>query len=116
MTTQEANDCWDGLFTFIHANWAPPATAAVGGKLQWEGFTDEQRAEIADCTNMMKMSYAELEAKLETLPPYFLEHLFPVAVARYVLMGSGGKSIPFNHRKTTTFYEFHLRYGTMVLN
>jgi len=115
ITVQQASDCWDHLYTYIHANWAPPVSAMVDGRQEWESFADTKRNEIIDCRNMMKMSYEELEEKLQTLPPYFLEHIFPVAVARYLLAAIGGKCIPLDHRRTTTYGEFHNRYGYMVL-
>lgn len=116
MTVDQATACWDYLFQYIHANWAPPKTASSDTKAQWDSFSKEEKAELSDCKKMMEMSYQELEEKLETLPPYFLEHIFPVAVARYLLMFSGNKIIPFNHTKSTTFKEFHKRYGSMILS
>ncbi len=115
ITVQQANECWDHLYTYIHANWAPPVSAKVEGKQDWESFAETKRNEIIDCRNMLAMSYEELEEKLQTLPPYFLEHIFPVAVARYLLNSYGGKCIPVNHRQVTTFKEFHERYSYMIL-
>jgi hypothetical protein len=116
MTPAEAETLWDQLFTYIHANWAEPATAAVDGVMKWSSFTAAEKVEISDCGKMLAMSYKELEEKLNALPPYFAEYVFPVSVARYLLMRSGNKALPLNHRNLTTFKEFYRRYGTMILS
>lgn len=116
MTVEQANDCWDHLFTYIHAHWAEPLSA-MQGKDDWERcFTSSERSEIMDCQAMLKMNWTELETKLASLPPYFSEVVFPVAVARYLLLNTGGIALPMHHRKCTTFGEFHRRYGAMILN
>jgi hypothetical protein len=109
MTKEEALAVWDHIFTYIHANWASPAAAAATAG---HGFSGDQRAEVFDCKETLRMSAAEIEARLETLPPYFTESVFPVAVARFLLREL---AIPLNHRDTVTFREFHDRYGTMIL-
>lgn len=116
MTGEQAIACWDHLFTYIHANWAIPTSAIIDAEHPyWCQMTTEQRSEVSDCRVMMSMKYEELEARLATLPPYFTEYVFPVAVAKYLLMLAGNKAIPFDHRASATFKEFHNRYGTMIL-
>lgn len=116
LSVEATLELWDGLFSYIHENWLPPETATTEGQAAWGSFTEAQRQEIADCGAMLKMSYDELHEKLRTLPPYFLEHIFPVSVARFLLMVIGNKSLNLHHRQSTTFKEFHRRYGTMVLS
>lgn len=115
MTGEEELACWDHIFSYIHSHWADPETASV--PCTWpeepERFTVSERAEIMDCRKMLNMGGAELEEHLATLPPYFGESLFPVAVARYLLRDL---CINFDHRKSATFKEFHRRYGTMVMH
>ena len=112
VTQQEAIDCWDHLFHYIHTHWASPLTAAETRELEWKNrFTVGEKEEIVDCQRMLEMSTKELEEKLATLPPYFTESLFPVAIARYLLRDL---CLPINHRGCKTFAEFHSRYGTMI--
>ena len=108
MTPEEALDCWDHLFVYIHEHWAKPQTASNKGS-RW---TATEMDEIVDCRKMLEMDHKELEEKLETLPPYFREEIFPVAVGRYLLRDL---AIPFNHRVSRTFKEFYNRYGNMIL-
>lgn len=109
MSLADANATWDHLFEYIHHNWDIPSTAAMSW---WTQTSGDCQAEIFDCRVMLEMDPDELEAKLESLPPYFTESIFPVAVARYLLRDL---ALPFNHRQTTTFTEFHNRYGKMIL-
>jgi hypothetical protein len=114
MTPEQAIDAWDHLFTYIHNHWAKPMTAIEPGALvEYRARTSVEASEIFDCGVMMTMSRDELLAKLESLPPYFTESVFPVAVGRWLLRDM---AIPLNHRKSTTFREFHNRYATMILN
>jgi hypothetical protein len=119
MTPEQATDCWDHLFEYIHSRWARPASADLVKETGWswytkdtKGWTAEQVNEMLDCRAMLDMNSADLEEKLESLPPYFREEIFPVAVGRYLLRDL---RIPMNHRKTKTFTEFHHRYGAMIL-
>lgn len=111
MTTEEANAAWDHLFTYIFADWGEPQSA-MGQDLKYTYVTAAGRTETLDCQAMLRMPADEVQAKLESLPPYFTESVFPVAVGRYLLREL---SIPMNHRQTTTFSEFHRRYGRMIL-
>jgi len=111
MTDDEAIVVWDHLFEYIHANWDVPSTMAMTWWAQRK--SDEQKVELYDCRKMLEMGPEDLETRLESLPPYFTESIFPVAVARYLLRDLW---IPLNHRKTVTFKEFHNRYGSMILS
>lgn len=108
-TREQANAVFDHLFAYIHVNWAAPSTATGD---HWTQLSGDARAELVDCKDMLQMGPAEIEAKLETLPPYFTEAVFPVAVARFLLREL---ALPINHRELTTFKEFHNRYGFMIL-
>ncbi len=110
MTTDEAGAAWDHMFTYIHTHWAEPLTAGLNR--HDERRTAPEMTELIDCRAMLCMKHDELVEKLETLPPYFREEIFPVAIARYLLRDL---QLPVLHRKITTFSEFHRRYGTMVL-
>ncbi len=110
MTPEEAVLTWDHLFEYIHHNWDVPSSASA---TWWHQQSGDVRAELVDCRKMLEMGMEELEVRLESLPPYFTEAIFPVAVARYLLRDL---AIPMDHRRTKTFKEFHDRYGRMILN
>jgi hypothetical protein len=112
MTEQDATMAFDHLFEYIHTHWGAPLTASYTEPLSKEPFTPGEQAEVFDCGVMMQMKHNDLVSKLESLPPYFTEAIFPVAVARYMLRDL---SVPLAHRKSITFTEFYHRYGRMVL-
>lgn len=107
VSSEDAIACWDHLFSYIHDHWAKPMSASIIGR-----ETSVHMAEYVDCQTMLRMGHDELVAKLESLPPYFREEIFPVAVARYLLRDM---CLPINHRLSTTFAVFHTRYGNMIL-
>lgn len=109
VTPDEAIAVWDHLFGYIHENWEIPTSASASW---YESLSGDQRAEVDDCRSMLEMNCEELEARLRTLPPYFTEYIFPIAVGRYLLRDLW---LPFDHRKSRTFTEFHNRYGKMIL-
>lgn len=114
MTSKQAVDSFDHLFHYIHTNFREPATAIpeVGpGPHVLKTVAD--RHEYIDCRELLVMERDEFAAKLESLPPYFLEHTFPVAVARYMLREL---AMPIDHRISTQFPEFYRRYGNMILD
>ena len=101
---------WDECFTYIHANFAVPET----GK---NGFTPEQyQQEVALCRPLIDGTYPscgpEMEAVMRGIPPVLLDVVWPVGIARFLLRDC---RVPFNHRLSTTFSEFHKRYGRMIL-
>ena len=108
----EACDCWDHIFYYIHEHWAPPMSAK--GNVEYRATTAEQ-TEYLDCKTMLLMSAKELSDKLESLPPYFTESLFPVAVARHLLRWNGPHGLNISPRTLRTFDEFHRRYARMIL-
>lgn len=112
MTPQQAVDAWDHLYTYIFAHWAKPLTTMEPGVYWPTSIASGARTEIVDCNAMLQMGHDELVAKLESLPPYFTESMFPAAVARFLLRDL---AIPFNIYLSKTFNEFHLRYGVMVI-
>lgn len=109
MTKDEANTAWDILFDYIHRHWETPLSY---GNRYGRSASAAEQAEVLDCQAMLDMDTKNLEEKLATLPPYFTEVVFPVAVARYILRDL---QMPFNHRNCRTFKEFHDRYGYMIL-
>jgi len=112
MTPEEAIAVWDHIFQYVFTHWAEPQTA-MGPDLKWTYITAGGHEEVLDCQAMLRMKADELTAKLESLPPYFTESVFPVAVGRYLIREL---AIPFNHRKSQTFKEFHRMYGRMILS
>ncbi len=112
---QQCNDAWDHLFTYIHANWAVPNTAMKDGECTFDYPTmtsDQGKIAVFDCNMMLRMPHDEFVAKLESLPPYFSEIVFPIAVGRYLLRDL---YLPIQHRDLKTFSEFHNRYGRIIL-
>lgn len=114
MTPEQAVDAFDHLFHYMHENFREPVTATPEvGPLSHVPKTVANQHEYIDCKELLEMKKDEFVAKLESLPPYFLEHTFPVAVARYLLREL---AMPINHRLSTQFREFHRRYGNMILD
>lgn len=102
-TSHTRDEAFDHMFTYIHANWAEPSS-----------FTDtEFKGNVFDCSEMLVMPREVFEAKLEALPPYFSEVLFPIAVARYMLREL---ALPFYPMESNTFGEFYRRYGGIILS
>jgi hypothetical protein len=99
---------WDELYTFIHANFIVPDSAKGGF---------EFKAEYDLCRPLIDGTFAapsaELEEQIRKIPPVILEVVWPVAIARYLLRDV---RIVWDHRKSSTFTEFHHRYGNMILN
>lgn len=114
VTDAEGMACFDHIFYYIFEHWAKPETAIADNACIDFGarHTASEQTEIMDCGAMLKMDTKELVGRLALLPPYFSESVFPVAVARYLLRDL---RLPFTPRGSTTFREFHNRYGTMVL-
>lgn len=109
VTEDQANTAWDILFDYIHAHWQKPLSS--GDRLNITR-TVAMQTEGFDCRAMLMMNTKEFQEKLATLPPYFTEVVFPIAVARYLLREL---CLPLHHRKIRTFKEFHDRYGYMIL-
>ena len=103
---KDATAIWDQLFTYIHAHWARPMSDTIVGKP-----TSTDMKEFIDCQDMFFMTRDELIVKLQNLPPYFREEIFPVAVARYLLLNL---DLQLRPKKSTTFEEFAARYENMV--
>ena len=111
VSREDANKAWDFLFTYIHDNWDLPEMARL--RCGEDPITDFQKVEVYDCRVLLSFTTAtEIEERLAQLPPYYSEALFPVAVARYMLREL---ALPFQHRHSATFHEFHKRYGSMIL-
>lgn len=118
MTREQARDCWDHLFHYIHENWAEPETAfkdigSTWGEFKTEPNYQQCQIDVGQCTEMLRMPAAEFVPKLESLPPFFSEVIFPVAVGRYLLREM---CIPLDHRESATFREFHRRYAFIILS
>ena len=107
VSVKDATDAFDHLFSYIHSHWASPVSCGI-----WGDVTSVVKQEFIDCRTMLDMNHEDLTAKLETLPPYFREEIFPVAVARYMLRDL---RLKFDRRWSRTFDEFHNRYGRMIL-
>ncbi len=114
---QEVVDAFDHMFEYIHANWAEPNSAMKKGGDQVYNYqpisTPGGIGEIYDCRLMLRMSADEFEAKLSSLPPYFSEVIFPIAVARYMIRDL---RLMIDHRKSKMFMDFHRRYGRIILS
>ena len=112
VTSEQAEAAWDFLFEYIHANWTPPAM--MTGDIWQQPRTDEQKVEVYDCRQLLSYTtMEELEERLASLPPYYSEAIFPIAVGRYLLRNL---ALPINHRALKTFKEFHERYGSTILS
>ena len=110
MTFREALAVWDHLFDYIHTNWMLPATSDA----RYVAPNSETAAELQECRELLDATGAkEIEERLEKIPPHYSEALFPVAVGRFLLREL---QLPFNYRMSTTFGEFHRRYGRMILD
>lgn len=113
-TPGEAIQAWDHLFTYIHKNWAVPTEEDRRYYYRAESTVpDSVKINLFDCKMALDMPAAEIEERLQQLPPFFTEFIFPVAVGRFMLREL---ALPFNHRKSTTFSEFHRRYGALILS
>lgn len=110
-TPEEGVAAWDHMFDYIHAHFPVPDSAYLENG-DWPQFNVSMKDMAADCNTLLQMPRSEFEAKLESLPPYFCNILFPCAVARYMLREA---CLNMNHRNTRTFREFHRRYGTLIL-
>lgn len=112
VTPQQAVDAWDHMFTYIHANWEIPESYITGwvDKVPTD-VRNEVHAAVKECDSLLMMPKEEFVAKLASLPTFFSEYCFPIAVARFMLRDAG---IYLNHR-AKTFTEFHNRYGYIIL-
>ena len=108
VSVKDATDAFDHLFSYIHAHWVKPMSSGY-----MAAPTAVEKQEFIDCRTMLDMNHEELTAKLETLPPYFREEIFPVAIARYMLRDL---RLKVDHRWSSVFMEFHSRYGNMILS
>ena len=97
-----AVDIFDHALEYMHEHFPRPEK------------TDEVfKMDVNDCNALLCMPMDEFVAKLKTLPPYFRDTLFPIAVARYILREAW---MPVDHRKMQQWREFHNRYGAIVLS
>lgn len=126
---------WDETFTFIHANFAIPETVrnnipdylwdklvhginqtAVNNDTPGINYEKIQK-EINLCRPLIDGTYLsgsiEMETAMRDIPPTILEVVWPVAIARFLLRDH---AVPLLHRKSSTFPEFHRRYGLMILS
>ena len=114
------NPAWDQLYTFIHANFPVPkssvknfddATTHQTIKFCYETSTGME--EINECFDMLvgNHSQEEILQRLGSMPPGYSDEIFPVAIARFLLRY---QNVRVDHRKLTTFDEFHVRYGAMI--
>lgn len=110
MTGEQACQAFDHMLDYLHTYWAKPTSAGSGREAGNVFAGDLDHAK--ECRAMLDMSAEELTAKLESLPPYFNEVLFPIVVARYMLRDL---AMPINHRMCKNFTEFHVRYGAIIL-
>jgi hypothetical protein len=69
--------------------------------------------DIVDVHELLcKQKQDEVLARLMAIPPEYRDTVFPVAIARYLL---AYKRVTIQPNMTTTFEEFHRRYGVMVI-
>ena len=101
----------DELLEYLHANWPEPSSATSTESGQ-RAVDDETAALCNSCGQMLNMKQEEFEQKLETLPPFFCEYIFPISAVRYVLREL---QAPFRHRQSKHFGEFSRRYANLIL-
>jgi hypothetical protein len=102
---------WDRLFHYIFINFPKPEMLIVStyDKLWKEGIPEE----LEHTVNMFNKSIDELYTGLIKVPPDFIDVIFPIAIARYILLKvtqRGG----INPDNLCTFDEFCARYTGLV--
>jgi hypothetical protein len=104
---------WDTLFSYIYDNFFLPETAMKDG--EWPSGVSLHE-EVKLVTPIIDGTYSSpsetLEEAIRKIPPVIAEVVWPVAIARLLLRDH---RMPFNHRMSDTFTEFHHRYGPMIL-
>jgi hypothetical protein len=104
---------WDACFDFVFANFAKPQTAADSGSVR----VDIRHLEVSLVRPLIDGTYEtrgqQIEEVLRSIPPKLAEEIFPVGVGRYLLRDA---ALPFDHRKSRTFSQFHNWYGSMILS
>jgi hypothetical protein len=112
MTGETAIQAIDHMLEYMHAHFAPPSHIGEGRGM-YEGYMpEEMRIHAKKCSEMLRSRETPFVDLLETIPPHFSEVLFPICVMRYMLREL---SMPFNHRESLYFAEFHRRYGALIL-
>lgn len=104
---------WDACFDFIFANFAKPQTGVNNPPVSCDSIHAEVKLVKSIIDGTYKTGGAEIEDLLRGIPPSLCEEIFPVCVARYLLRDMW---MPFDLRKSATFSQFHLWYGTMILS
>lgn len=111
MTAEEAIDCFDHLFHYIHENFEDPRVLYPEGV-----YVNLSIGEIdiyyKECRELLQTKVLDFMERFERIPPAYSEIVFPVAVAMFLMRF---KSIPLNHRKSKTFAEFADRYSRFIL-
>jgi len=102
---------WDELFTFIYANFEKPVSAK--GCWNNPAFKEEYDLCRPFIDGTFRAPSEELESRIRRIPPVILDVVWPIAIARFLARDCG---LPFNHRESRTFTEFHYRYGNMVVS
>ena len=110
MTGEQACQVFDHMLDYLHTYWAKPISAGTG--MHMGEICAGEMSSAKACNIMLHMDAEELTSKLECLPPYFGEVLFPIAVARYMMREL---AMPIDHRKCKNFKEFHVRYGAIII-
>jgi hypothetical protein len=111
MTEDESNDRLNYILEYLNNNWNAPSTTIEYdrqyglGKLGRD-FTAEEKEQFLKSKELFQMEDSMLSEKLEQLPPYFDEYLFPVAVFRYITRIEKWK---VSHMKCPAFVEFAKR-------
>jgi hypothetical protein len=105
---------WDVLYDFVHATFPRPESADVNFNDKSFVLTDATKQDIQDVYDLLhKHKQAEVLARLTSIAPGYRDVVFPVAIARYLLCYC---DVPLYASLTTTFTEFHHRYGYIVVN
>ena len=105
---QFGNRVLDELIDYQFAHWPIPDSVEINGRRS----IDIDRENIKLCDAMLNMRQEEFEEKMETLPPFFTEYIFPIAAVRYLFREL---QLCINHRTSRNFEEFERRYGGVVL-
>jgi len=104
---------WDQLYSYIHEHFEAPASMSYPiFHTKKSDMPAEIAQEIQDCYAMLRVhNETEVLARLAAIPPEYSDTIFPVAIARYLILYQ--KVFP-RVEMLKTFKEFHKRYGPAV--
>lgn len=108
---EATHKAWDELYEFIYPNFPEPASA--GPLTKYDVLSAEGKEEVNGVYELLtKHKQDELLARLLKLPPDYVDVIFPVAIARYLLCY---KQLSIGIKKLKTWTEFNRRYANSIL-